>query len=249
VRDGLRAAIAAFGFLTAIPLGRRAAIATGDLARGVLVFPLVGALVGALVALVAWLAAVPLPPLPAAALGVTAGVGLTGAMHLDGLADTADGIGAALAGQDPTAAMADPRLGTFGGAAVALDLLLKVSVLAGFLGTGGFPWVVLAAGALARAAMLALLLVLPYAGPGDGAGAWTGSVARARYLVAIAIAAAIGLVTAGATFPPMVIVAALVGLGVGAWSSRHLSGMRGDTLGAAAELTETLALTAALAVR
>jgi adenosylcobinamide-GDP ribazoletransferase len=248
VRDGIRSAIAALSFLTAVPMGRRARIADADLRRGVVLFPIVGGLVGGAVGLVAWGAAQVLPALPAAVVGVATGAVLTGAMHLDGLADTADGVGAALAGRDPKAAMADPRLGTFGGAALTLDLALKISVLSGLVVAGRFPWEALAAGALGRGSILALTLAFPYAGPPEGAGAWTDAPDRRRFGAGLVIAGAIGVVTSGARFLAMLATAVVVCALVGRWSSRHLSGMRGDTFGAAAELTETLALMAALAV-
>lgn len=246
MRDGVRGAIAALTFLTAAPVGRRAALAPSDLRRGLPLFPLVGALVGGLTALAAWGAAFVLPAFPAAVLGVGVGVAVTGAMHLDGLADTADGVGAALAGNDPAPAMADPRLGAFGGVVLALDLLLKVSVLSALVAATGFPWEAVAASALGRASVLALSIAIPYAGPADGTGAWTTRGDRRRSLAGLVAGAAIGLATTGVRFFAMLATAALVCVIVGGWSARHLSGMRGDTFGAAAELTETLALAAAL---
>jgi adenosylcobinamide-GDP ribazoletransferase len=248
VRDGLRSAIAAFSFMTAVPVGRRAAIADADLRHGMVLFPLIGALVGAAMGLVAWGAVQVLPTVPAAVLGVATGAILTGAMHLDGLADTADGVGAALAERDPAPPMVDPRLGTFGGVALGLDLLLKVSVLSALVGAGGFPWEAVAAGALGRGSILALAVALPYAGPPEGAGTWTGSPDRRRSAVGLVIAGAIGVAITGTRFAAMLAASTAVCMLVGRWSRRHLAGMRGDTFGAAAELTETLALTAALAV-
>ena len=139
MREPVRPAIAALSFLTAAPVGRRAPVTGQELRRGVVLFPIVGALVGALTGLVAWATGLVLPTFPAGVLGVTAGIVATGALHLDGLADTADGFGAALGGGDPAAAMSDPRLGTWGGAALVLDLLLKVSVLSALVGPGTFP--------------------------------------------------------------------------------------------------------------
>jgi adenosylcobinamide-GDP ribazoletransferase len=248
VREGVRSAIAALTFLTAVPVGRRAAIAPADLRRGIVLFPVVGAAVGAATGLVAWAAAQVLPTLPAAALGVATGVLVTAAMHLDGLADTADGVGAALSGRDPEVVMVDPRLGTFGGAALTLDLVLKIAVLAALVAGTGFPWEAVAAGALGRMSILGLAVAMRYAGPDDGTGAWTTPISRPRCFAALGIGAAIGAATAGIAFVPMAAVAALVCLVVGRWSSRRVRGMRGDTFGAAAELSETLALTAALAV-
>ena len=249
VRNGIRSAVAAVTFLTAIPLGRSTEVGARDLRRGLALFPAVGALIGALTAAVAWGAALVMPSFPAAVLGVAAGVTVTAAMHLDGLADTADGMGAALAGRDPAAVMHDPRLGTFGGAALALDLLLKVSVLSALVAGPRFPFEAIAAGALARAAAIALIIVFPYGGTTAGVGTWTRGMGLGPTLVGISIASAIGILTVGWAFGVMAAAGIATAAVVGRWSSRRLGGVTGDTLGAAAELTETLALTACLAVR
>lgn len=249
MRDGFRSAVAAVSFLTAVPVGRRADIGARDLRGGLVLFPIVGALLGALTALVAWASSLVIPPFPAAVLGVAAGVFVTAAMHLDGLADTADAVGAALTGRDPAAVIHDPRLGTFGAAALGLDLLLKVSVVSALVAGPRFPVEAIAAGGLGRAAAIALMAALPYAGSGSGAGAWTRHVGIGPCLVATASALAVGMLTVGPVFGAM-IAAGVVAAGiVGRWSRRHLGGVTGDTLGAALELTETLALAVALALR
>jgi adenosylcobinamide-GDP ribazoletransferase len=249
VRDRLRSAVAAVTFLTAVPIGRRTDIDARDLRSGLILFPAVGALIGALTATVTWGAALALPPFPAAALGVAAGVFVTAAMHLDGLADTADGVGAALSGADPSTAMHDPRLGVFGGAALSLDLLLKVSVL-GVLVTGRrFPVEAIAAGALGRAAAIALIATVRYAGTDPGAGAWTRGVGIVPCLVATAFAVGVGVLTVGPVLGAMAAAGVVTASILGRWSRRQLGGVTGDTLGAAVELTETLALAVALALR
>jgi adenosylcobinamide-GDP ribazoletransferase len=249
MRDGLRSAVAAVAFLTAVPIGRRTEIRARDLRRGLILFPVVGALVGALTAAVAWGAEFALPSFPAAVLGVATGVLVTAAMHLDGLADTADGVGAAFVGGDPSAAMHDPRIGTFGVAALTLDLLLKVSVLSVLIAGARFPVEAIAAAALGRAAAIALTAALPYAGSESGAGGWTRGMGLGPGLVGIAMAAAIGILTAGPVFGGMAATGLAVAGIVGRWSRRRLGGVTGDTLGATAELTETLALTAAISLR
>jgi adenosylcobinamide-GDP ribazoletransferase len=174
---------------------------------------------------------------------------LTGAIHLDGLADTADGLGAAFADKDTAAVMHDPRLGTFGGVALALDLLLKVSVLGALVVGPRFPVEAIAAGALGRASAIALLAAIPYVGAGSGAGGWTRGVGLGRCLAGVAVASGIGLLTVGSVFGVMALAGAGMALTVGRWSRRRLGGVTGDTLGATAELTETLSLTAILAFR
>jgi adenosylcobinamide-GDP ribazoletransferase len=249
VRDVLRSAVAAVGFLTAVPVGRHAEVADGERLRdGSVAFPVVGAALGAVAGLTAWAAALVLPALPSAVLGVGAGVLLTGALHLDGLADTADGVGASLSGADASTAMHDPRLGVFGGAALMLDLALRIGVLSALVAGPRFPVEAIAAGALGRAAAVALLATTPYAGGAGGTGAWARGVGLGRCLAAIVLAAAIGLAAVGPAFGAMTIAAAAVSGLVRRWSRRQLGGMTGDTLGATAELSETLALTVALAI-
>jgi adenosylcobinamide-GDP ribazoletransferase len=249
VRDVFRSAVAAVSFLTTVPVGRSARIVDGDRLRGgVVLFPVVGAAVGAATAAIAWAAAFVLPSLPAAVLGVGAGVLLTGALHLDGLADTADGIGASLAGADPSTVMHDPRLGVFGGAVLTIDLVLRISVVSALVVGPRFPIEAIAAGALGRAAAVALLATTPYAGGAEGVGAWTRGIGRRRGLAAAAVASLIGLLAVGSAFGAMAFAGAAAAGIVRRWSRRHLGGLTGDTLGATAELSEISALTVALTV-
>ena len=241
-----RPVLAAISFLSAVPVGRGVEIGRRDLRRGAALFPLVGAAIGALMALVAWASAQILPAFAAAALGVACGVGATAALHLDGLGDVADGVGSSLAGGDPTEAMRDPRLGTFGIAAIALDLMLKTSLLSALV-VSGFPWAVVAAGALSRLAPLAIASRLPYAG--GGTGAWTKRIGAAPTLLASVLALAIAIPTAGIATVWMVAGVAVASALVGWWSLRRLGGVTGDGFGAAIELGESLALVAAVAVR
>ncbi len=211
-----------------------------------MLFPIVGAAVGLLVATVAWGAAHVLPSFAAAILGVASGVAVTAALHLDGLGDVADGIGASLSGHDPTDAMRDPRLGTFGIAAVALDLLLKSALLSALV-VSGFPWEVVAACAISRVAPIALAWRLPYVG--GGSGGWTNDIGGASTGAAFVIALAISIPAAGLATPGMALAVAVVAIAFGAWSKRRLGGATGDVYGAAVELGETVALVVAVAAR
>lgn len=244
MRERTRPIVAALSFLTAVPLGGRRAIGERDLRRGAAWFPLVGAGVGLLAATTAWGASLVLPAFPAAVLGVAAGVAITAAFHLDGLGDVADAIGAGLTGRDPIEVMRDPRLGTFGVAAVALDLLLRTSLLAALL-PAGFPWAVVAAAALARVAPIGLAAALPYAG--SGTGGWTEGVGGRTTAGAATIALAVAIPTVRLEAAGMVAAVALVAVVLARWSRRRLRGVTGDVFGAAAEASETIALGVALA--
>jgi adenosylcobinamide-GDP ribazoletransferase len=229
---------AAVGFLTRIPVGR---VDATDVARGAFAFPLVGAGIGAVGAGVALLVQPPLSPLVAASLAVTATTALTGALHLDALADTADAIGAS-ARERALEIMRDSRIGSFGAAALGLDLLVRVTVIAQLLG-GAVLGPLIAAGALSRGASVALAAALPYVRPGEGVlNRKASSLAAAA--VAIVIAAVALQWDAVAVIAAVVLVTAVLG----ALYRRWLGGVTGDALGAASELGELTALLVAAAI-
>lgn len=246
MRERIRPVLAALSFLSAVPVGRAVELGPRDLRRSAALFPAIGAVVGTLVALVAWGSGQVLPPFVAAVLGIAAGVAVTAALHLDGLGDVADGIGASLAGSDPLHAMRDTRLGTFGIAAVVLDLLLKTSTLSALVVTG-FPWPVVAAGALSRVAPVVMAWRLPYAG--GGTGTWTAGIGAGAVAIASVIAIGIAIPSAGIATLGMIAAVVAASTIVAWWSNRRLGGVTGDVFGAAIELGETLALVAALAAR
>jgi adenosylcobinamide-GDP ribazoletransferase len=246
MRERTRPVLAAVSFLTAVPVARGVEFGERDLRRATVLFPVVGAAVGALLATVAWGLAQILPPFVAGILGVTSGVAATAAFHLDGLGDVADGIGASIAGRDPTEAMRDPRLGTFGITAVTLDLLLRSSLLSALVATG-FPWEVVAAGAVSRIAPIAMAWRLKYVGAGTGG--WTDGIHGRVVAATLVVGLAISIPTAGPATLGMTLAVAAVAIALGSWSRRRLGGTTGDVLGATVELGETLALVAALAAR
>src|SRR5262245_51603355 len=123
----LRTARAAVVFLTRIPLGGFP-YSEAEWARAAAWFPLVGSLVGALAA-GAWWVVRPAGDLVAAIVAVIVCLVITGALHEDGLADTADALGGATDRAKMFAILKDSRIGTFGAAALALSLLLRVALL------------------------------------------------------------------------------------------------------------------------
>jgi adenosylcobinamide-GDP ribazoletransferase len=221
----MRAAIA---FLTLLPVGGGALTA-----RAAIWFPVVGAAIGMLVGVVALNDLV--PPLVAGGLAVALELVLTGALHVDGLADSADGLG----GRDrerTLAIMRDHSIGAYGASAVALDMLLKAAAL----GASDDLLPVVAAYALSRAAPLALAAALPYA-RSDGAGR-----ALDRLPPWLAVAGSVPAVALAAFAPITIAAAALVTAGVWWLARRRLGGVTGDVLGAAVELSATAALIAQL---
>lgn len=236
-----RPLLAAVGFLTSVPVPRLGAAEPGHLLAGATLFPLVGAALGALVGGTAALLAPALPALLAATLAVALELALTGALHGDALADSADGLG----GRDRDHALAimrDHSLGAYGGAALTLDLLAKTVALAA-LAEHGAVLPVVAAYAVSRAAPLPLAAALPYARSGGG----TGRLLAERFgkrsaLLGLALAAAIAIAATGPEATTALASLLAVAVAVGALAHRRIGGVTGDVMGAAVELTATLAL-------
>jgi adenosylcobinamide-GDP ribazoletransferase len=220
----------------------RVALTGEDVGRGAVAFPLVGAGVGAVAAGAALLAYPTFSPFVAAALGVATGSALTGAFHVDALADTLDATGATTR-ERALEIMRDSRIGSFGAVGIALDVAIRVAVLDQLLVRGGVLQGLIAAGALSRASSVVLSSVLAYPRVGGGPGSvLSGRVSRPRAAAAAAIAVVIaGLalrLDAIAVVGAVAAATALLGLVYRSW----LGGATGDALGAATEATEALAL-------
>lgn len=232
--------VTAVSFLTRLPPALKAD--RPKLAQCVWAFPLAGALVGLAGALVAWLGVkVGLPDLASAFLAIGAMVVASGALHEDGLSDTADGMGA-FTRERALEIMRDSRLGTYGALALLVIVGLRAGALMGLIASGHIWAPMIAAAAFGRAGC-ALMLGLLDPARKDGLGAASGRPTREALLVAVAIPVALaGLLFTGVTG----LVAALVGgLPVFwlAWQAkRRLGGQTGDVVGAASLLAETTVL-------
>lgn len=241
----VRAAAGAVSFLTRVPIGRVVDVGATDVARAAVLFPVVGAGVGALSGLVAVGLEDHVPALAAAGIAVAVAAVVTGAMHLDALADTADALGAT-SRADALAIMRDSRIGTFGAVALALDLIIKVACIAALLDGGQALAGLVAAGALSRAASPPLAATLPYprteGGPGSVLSGRTSQLAAAA---AVLIGAAFALAVWWSAGYWLVIAAACVTIAAALFYRRWLGGATGDCLGAATELCETTVLVVA----
>jgi adenosylcobinamide-GDP ribazoletransferase len=234
----------ALAFLTVIGRGRPPTHGTFDW------FPVAGVCIGASVGAVWWGGAELWPLGVAAALAVVADLVLTGALHFDGLADTADGVLPHLPRDRRLAAMAAPDVGAFGIAAVAVAIVLRVVALSSMQ-----PDVLLIAAlwCTSRTTMAVAARSLPYArenglasGFLDGAEPRSGRVGG---VAAVGAALALALAATGEQGPGIVaVVACAVGAAcVVALAFQRLGGFTGDVLGAAAVVGETVGLVVASA--
>lgn len=243
----LRSLAAAVAFLTRIPLGRWVPADADDLARAGPAFPLVGAGIGAAVGATVAALAHPLSPLLAVSLALVLAAGLTGALHLDALADTADALGAR-SREHALAIMRDHTIGSYGAVAILLDLLIKAAALAALVGHGHVVRVAIAAGALSRLTPVLLAASLPYARSAGGLGEPLTGGGRPRAAAASIVALAIAVAAAGAD--GAILGGCALAVPIVAWCPLRcwLGGVTGDALGATVELTEALVLVLAVAL-
>ena len=232
---------AALSFLTPFPGARRPS------ARALPWFPVVGAVLGlALGGL--WWATDRLWPLPIAALiTVGADLALTGLLHLDGLADAADGLLPHLTRERRLEVMHEPTVGAFGVGAVVIVVLSRWVVLATLRPA---PLLIAALWCVSRTAMAGVVERVPYARAGEEGLVSAFLGARLPLLLAVpalAGAAALAAVWSVPAGPVAVASAAVAFAAVVAFSYRRLGGFTGDVLGAAGIIAETVGLLVAAA--
>jgi adenosylcobinamide-GDP ribazoletransferase len=242
----LSSAAAAVSFLTVLPVAPREPAAPGRVESSVAWFPLVGALIGALAGGVRVAAEPLLGAGVASVLALIALVGVTGALHQDGLADTADGLGVHGDRERKLAAMRDSAVGAFGMLALLAWALLFLATLASLSDTHALQ-ALIAAGALARWAALLHATATP-AARSDGLGApfvpAPAALAIATGLAILIAGLSCGLLPGLAAIGAALLTAALSA----AWARQALGGRTGDTLGATVAITEVAVCVALLAV-
>jgi adenosylcobinamide-GDP ribazoletransferase len=237
---------AAVLFFTRLPLRWAAPSGGAELARASWAAPVVGAGVGlAGAATYAVAHAVGLAPLVAAGLALAATLAITGALHEDGLADTADGLGGATPEQ-ALAIMRDSRLGTFGGCALILSLLLRAGAVASLRDPLPVGLALVASHAAARG-MIPVFMRFVRPARSDGLAAGAGTPPRGS----VVLAAFLGLVALLLVGPARAAVALLIMLvataGLARLCRRRIGGQTGDVLGAVEQVNEIAVVLAAAA--
>ncbi len=224
----------AISLLTTLPIAAPATWSPGDSGRAAGWYPWVGLGIGLLVASVHGLTGLFFPPLVAGALTLAAWVALTGGLHLDGLADCADGLCYPSTPEKRLHIMQDPRLGAFGGLGLGLALILKWAVLAS-LNRESLPALLLAA-ALARWCLLPAGF-MPLAKPGGMGADFAAGLSRAAVFWGglIPLGLALGLGWRGLL---ALVLGLLVTWGVLRVAKTRLGGITGDVLGWLVETVE-----------
>ncbi len=240
-RAAVLALPAAVEFLTPLRLHGRNELPEAAIGCSSAFFPVVGLLLGLTLVGIDRLLSPVLPPEPLNALLVAFLAAATGLLHLDGLADTADGVFGGHTREQRLAIMRDSRIGAFGAVALVLVLLLQWSALSALVAPWRIPGLLLFP-ILGRGAMALAIAAFPYARP-QGLGTlfrryiwpWPAPVALAISLLMAVICFAGG----GAVLWAAMI---LLTPGLGALLSTRLGGLTGDSYGAICELNEVVTL-------
>ncbi|MEP6873866.1 MAG: adenosylcobinamide-GDP ribazoletransferase [Burkholderiales bacterium] len=245
----LRLFFIALQFLTRVPVPRWVGFEAAWLNQSARQFPAVGLCVGAASAVVLVAGEALFGMAVGVGLSMAASVLITGAFHEDGLADTVDALGGAVGRERALEIMKDSRIGAYGAIGLALMLGLKATALASMPLAAAVPALLLAHTA-SRAAAVALIRVLPYAGAVEHAKAKpmaqrverSGLVVAAGWVVVVAAA----LCWHAPRDASAVLVSLLLALAGTAWCARwlrrSLGGYTGDALGATQQITELLML-------
>lgn len=256
---------AAVGFLTRFRVGARGMTGAKMVAKSSRWFPLVGALLGAVYCDAFALLSRVFPALVTAVLIVATDAWLTGAMHLDGLADTADGFGGGWTREDVLRIMRDHAIGAYGAVAIALAVALKITAIAAFPDRAAAMCALALAPVWGRWSAVFGGATQPYARAEEdreGTGAAARFIGRAELAIATVMAGLIsagimiatslriagssssGLIvaSAGITIPwrsiAAIVIAWIIAFTWGRWSKRRTGGITGDTLGAGVEIVE-----------
>lgn len=239
-----RPLLIALQFLTVLPFridGAPDAKATG---RSLLYYPLVGLLIGALLAAAAWMLC-DAPPLLGAAVLLAAWVAVTGALHLDGLADSADAWVGGHGERDKTLAiMKDPRSGPMAVVTLVLVLLIKFTALVQILSNGAWALVVVVP-VLGRTALVLLFLTTPYVRPQGLGSVLASHLPRNACTLAVIFTLLVVIAFFGLETWWLLAVAAGVFFALRRLMLQRIEGATGDTAGALVEITETVVLLAA----
>jgi adenosylcobinamide-GDP ribazoletransferase len=228
----------ALAFLTRIPINHGPQI---SLRRSAALFPLVGAFIGLIGGLVFYASSAILPPLVSASISILVTVAITGAFHLDGLADICDGLIGGWNREERLKILKDSRHGTYGVAAISLQLILQVCLLSALSPRDGlFTLIVLHT--LSRLVPIFLMLI-PATSGHDGMGASVSREIGVREpLVGSLITVLLIAPIMGLNFLLLSAILFLTLSIFALWVIRKIGGMVGDAFGAGEQISETMIL-------
>jgi len=241
-----RLLLTAMGFLTRFPV-TPADVSPKELGASIGHYPVVGLLIGGILATVAYVSSSLIPVALVAVLIVGFGILLTGALHLDGVADVADGLGAG--DKDSSRAleaMRDSQVGSFGAIALVFIILAKTIVLSEVLGITQILAVLLMP-VVARCAVVPLIAWLPYARK-EGLGAVFNKESNTNQVIFAIGFTLVAIVLADFDLILPLLITLVLAMAFGYWTKKRLGGLTGDVYGAAIEMSEVVFISSVLLV-
>jgi adenosylcobinamide-phosphate synthase/adenosylcobinamide-GDP ribazoletransferase len=259
-----RAVVAAFQFLSRLPFPIQIQYTKEVFASSVLFYPLVGAVLGSLIILFGYGSALLFPSILTAVLTLVWTVSLTGALHLDGLMDTADGILSHRPREQMLEIMKDSRVGAMGVIVCVLAMMLKGTILFTLL-DHQWTWKLILPFIWSRWFMVVGIVGWPYARKDSGLGSYFKGVGLGKLMGATIMAVIVSFVvlfvgvefgpsSTGITLPDVLSIlwigggALVFGWIIATYMNRKLGGLTGDTYGAVNELLEIILLMIGVAV-
>ncbi len=240
----LRTVRLAFVFLTRIPLPGRADYAEGDFPKSFLYFPVIGALIGTLLAGVAWTFVwIGVDDRVTAFIMLFLLVLVTGGLHLDGLADTTDGLFCGKGREDMLRIMREPAAGPFGMTAIFLALLGKFAALWHILQFENIATII-PVFAFARWGMAFTSFEAAYPRPTGSGKAFIGKVSPFTLVASVLFCVAITFFTARKQLVSFFVMTVFISYFIRHVSDGRIGGVTGDVLGAVCEVLETVLLLA-----
>ncbi|OGO77686.1 MAG: cobalamin 5'-phosphate synthase [Clostridiales bacterium GWB2_37_7] len=236
--------ILAIQFLTRIPINVNIETKENSFAESVIWFPAAGLLIGTFNAMIYLLSSMLLDGIFPVVCTVLANVCITGGLHVDGLADTCDGIFSARKKERMLEIMKDSRIGTNGTLAVVFDMLIRIAILVSIPSVYTI-WVVFAAPIVSKSMLPLIMKLSVYARAEGGMGGlflgkqtWSRTLAAfaAGFLITWGALKFIGLVSFAAALLAVILFKSYI--------YSKLQGMTGDTIGAANEIAEVVFLLA-----
>jgi adenosylcobinamide-GDP ribazoletransferase len=232
-------------FLTRIPININLQVDEDDFFKGVIFFPLVGLIIGMFVVIAYYVGTRVSSKLLGAVFAIVIEIFITGGLHLDGLADSFDGIYSNRPKDRVLEIMKDSRLGTNGALAIFCILILKIALISGIEIVYAYP-ILLLMPVFSRLNIVFASRIAKPARPQGMGNLFIGRVNTKEFILALIIA----------IIPSLIFLRISISIGIllifALWYVRHITGridgMTGDTLGALCELSEVVFLLVAVGV-
>jgi adenosylcobinamide-GDP ribazoletransferase len=227
--------------LTIIPIPGRREVSPDAVGRSIVYFPVVGVIIGLILAGLSWLLGLVLPSALVSVLLVVALAALSGALHLDGFIDTCDGMAGGKTVEERWRVMKDSRAGSFGIVGVCLLLLVKYVSLNAVPDGWLMPTLVLMP-VVSRWAMVYAVFAYPYAKPSGLGTVFKQGASWPRFTIATVITLAVAVILAQLTGFILMLAIWVIVLAMAAYLKGKLGGLTGDTYGAINEVAEVCLL-------